>query len=119
MNRLTLAAAAVVAVSGLEFDYQQALISHNLSLTTYCTYLQYLSHDFTGSVAEGFVVTYPIHNNWNDLQGFVGYLPSDNSIWVAFRGTESWDNYWKIDFDDIFMKYDEFPECNCYVHTGF
>lgn len=70
-------------------------------------------------MAEGFVVTYPIHNNWNDLQGFVGYLPSDNSIWVAFRGTESWDNYWKIDFDDIFMKYDDFPECNCYVHTGF
>lgn len=75
--------------------------------------------DFTyQGVAEGFIPTKVLYNPKNDLNGLVGILPSDNSIWVAYRGTESLDN-WMIDFDSLQHKYATWPECDCKVHAGF
>jgi len=41
-------------------------------------------------VLEGFVPTKVLYDGViDDTEGFVGYLPSDESIYVVFRGTES------------------------------
>jgi predicted lipase len=53
-----------------------------------------------------------------DVEGFVGYLPSDNSIYIAYRGSESINN-WISNLDAFKDVYDEWPECNCEVHGGF
>ena len=52
------------------------------------------------------------------MQGYVGYLPSDKSIYVAYKGSESINN-WITDFDATQASYDIWPECNCNVHAGF
>ena len=70
-----------------------------------------MSHAYSGA-ALGFIPTKVIYNPVNDVNGYVGYLPSDNSIYVAFRGTESSQN-WQIDFDSTLINYDLFPECDC------
>ena len=76
-----------------------------------------MSHQYSGA-ALGFIPTKVIYNPVNDVNGYVGYLPSDNSIYVAFRGTESPLN-WQINFDSDLVNYDMFPECDCQVHKGF
>jgi hypothetical protein len=76
-----------------------------------------MSHKYIGT-SEGFIPTKVIYNPSNDVNGFIGYLPSDNSIYVAFRGTESLEN-WMIDFDSSKTKYNLWPECDCEVHAGF
>ena len=49
----------------------------------------------------------------------MGYLPSDKSIFVAFRGTENVLN-WATDLDVRKMKWKSHPECiDCWVHAGF
>lgn len=46
-------------------------------------------------------------------------MPTDNSIYVSFRGTESLDN-WLVDADAFKMNYTTWPECaDCEVHAGF
>jgi len=70
-----------------------------------------MSHNYSGA-ALGFIPTKVIYNPSNDVNGFIGYLPSDSSIYVAFRGTESLDN-WMVDFESFKTNYDVWPECNC------
>ena len=59
-----------------------------------------------------------IYDKHHDTQGFIGVLPSDKSIYVAFRGSESLDN-WIANFNVDKDKYTVWPECNCKVHSGF
>ena len=99
------------------WNYSQALISHELALTSYCGVTEYQTHTFIGA-AEGFVVTKVLYDKANDVEGYVGYLPSDQSIYVVFRGTASLDN-WLVDFDAFKTNFDEWPECDCEVHAGF
>jgi hypothetical protein len=103
--------------SNAVWNYSEALVSHELSLTSYCGMAEYQTHNFSGA-AEGFVVTKVIYDKSNDIEGYVGYLPSNQSIYVVFRGTESLDN-WLVDFDAFKTKYEEWPECDCEVHAGF
>lgn len=50
------------------------------------------------------------------MQGFVAYLPKDNTIVVAFRGSVDIEN-WIADLDAPSMIY---PKCTgCRVHVGF
>jgi predicted lipase len=57
--------------------------------------------------------------NWSDdTEGFIGYLPSDNSIYVAFRGSEDLRN-WFTNLSIDKEKYTSFPDCDCQVHSGF
>jgi putative lipase involved disintegration of autophagic bodies len=54
-----------------------------------------------------------------DVEGYVGYLPSDSSIFVVFRGTDSLQNL-VMDADATSSDYDVAPECgDCKVHSGF
>ena len=50
--------------------------------------------------------------------GFVGYLPSDKSIYVVFRGSSSIRN-WITNLDAYKTSYTSYPACKCEVHKGF
>lgn len=95
----------------------QARISLQLSQDSYCGKAVYMSQHYSGVVA-GFVPTKIISNLVDDVEGFVGYLPSDKSIYVAFRGSESIRN-WITNLTVDKMNYNTFPECACQVHSGF
>ncbi len=54
-----------------------------------------------------------------DVEGYIGYLPSDSSILVVFRGTDSLRNI-IMDADATSSDYEVVPECSgCKVHSGF
>ena len=71
-----------------------------------------------GYNATGFQVYSTIYDALYDTNGFIGYLPSDNSIYVSFRGSESVNN-WITDFDSTKTSYTSYPTCGCEVHQGF
>ena len=122
----------------LEFNIAQANTSLWLSAAAYCGSSNYMSHVFKGPT-EGFVVTGIIEDVRSDtegffllfafffflmiimektLEGFIGYLPSDKSIYVAYRGSSSTRN-WITNLDVVKTAYTSYPECNCEVHKGF
>ena len=76
-----------------------------------------MTHQFDGAT-EGFKVTRVIYDADHDTQGFIGYLPSDSSIYVVYRGTASFSN-WLTDLDSTKSDFPN-PNCiQCTVHTGF
>jgi predicted lipase len=84
----------------------------------YCGINEYLTHSFSGTIAD-FQVTKVIYNKSHDAEGFVGFLPSQKSIYVSFRGSESFSN-WYDNLDALKTKYTTYPECEkCNVHSGF
>ena len=113
-----------------------------LSAAAYCGSSSYRSHVFKGPTA-GFVVTSIIEDISTDTEGksskdttisylsvgnmlcclffpvgFVGYLPSDKSIYVVFRGSSSIRN-WITNLDAYKTPYTSYPACKCEVHKGF
>lgn len=58
------------------------------------------------------------HPDFYDITGMVGYLESDESIYVVFRGTVTPENS-AMNTNDKKIPYDVWPECNCKVHTGY
>ena len=103
---------AVVA----EWNMTQANIAVWLSAAADCGHENYESHVFQGPTT-GFVVTHTIWD-FKATEGYVGYLSSENAIYVVFRGTSSVKNYIT---DILFVKtpYTTFPECNAMVYLGF
>lgn len=96
------------------FDWDTANTCVLLCANAYCPTSTYETRNYN-SYAEGFVATYTIDNK-EDVQGFVGYMDSQKAIYVAYRGSESiedWANNldaWKVDY----------PSCSgCEVHEGF
>lgn len=74
-------------------------------------------HTFKGPTS-GFIVTDTI-NDKKDTQGFIGYLPSDKSIYVVFRGSSSIQN-WITDLTVTKTSYNEYCCSNsCKIHKGF
>jgi hypothetical protein len=69
------------------YDGTQAEKSLWLSSAAYCEPSTYLTRSFSSGPTAGFVATHHIQDTATDTQGFVGYLPSDKSIYVAFRGS--------------------------------
>ena len=59
-----------------------------------------------------------IYNPEDDTEGYIGYMPSNDSIYVVFRGSVSITN-WITDMTTTKSAYTTFPECNCQVHDGF
>lgn len=107
----------VAVIDGLTaYNETQGLTSLYLSMATFCNVSTYKTRKFIGPT-EGFVVTKVIDSALGTV-GFVGYLPSDASIYVAFRGSSSVRN-WISDFDVVKTSYTSFPECDCEVAQGF
>ena len=68
---------------------------------------------------EGFVATTVIENSTWDVFGYTGYLPSDKSIYVVFKGTTDV-REWVLDLTLTLSDYDTWPECGeCKVHAGW
>ena len=108
---------AVVSITlASNFNSSQAMISLYLSSATFCNVSTYGSRVYTGPT-EGFVWTSTINSLYGTV-GFVGYLPSDQSIYIAFRGSSSARN-WLSDLDVLKVSYDSFPQCECQVSKGF
>ena len=110
----------MAAVSSVAASYsnQQGQISVTLSADSYCGKDAIITHNF-GGAATGFVPTHVIYSGpAQDTQGYIGYLPSDESIYVVFRGSASLQN-WISDFTTTKTSYITWPECNCQVHQGF
>jgi hypothetical protein len=82
-----------------------------LSEYAYCGHDQYDQITF-GEAATGFVLKSIIYNVIDDTNGYIGYLPSDNSIYVSFRGSSSILN-WITDLSTTKTPYTSYPECNC------
>ena len=95
----------------------KAEISLQLSLAAYCGKDKYTSYEFK-SAADGFVVSIVVYDQSRDVEGFIGYLPSEQSLYIVFRGSESAENF-LTDFDGLKDPYLDWPECNCEVHSGF
>lgn len=87
-------------------------ISAVLSATAYCGKHTYLKRDWISPEVKGFVATKVISDYIHDTQGFVGYLPSNNSIYVVFRGSSSIPN-WITNINALQAKYRKWPECKC------
>lgn len=95
----------------------QAEISRELSNYAYCGHKEYMTLNYTDSV-KGFEPTLTIYNHSQDVEGFIGYLPSNDSIYVTFMGSTSIAN-WITNLDAFKSKYQMWPECNCEIHSGF
>lgn len=99
------------------YDNNQAQIALWLSAAAYCGKSAYKTHVFKGPTT-GFVVTDIISDTASDTEGYVGYLPSDKSIYVVYRGSSSIRN-WISNLDAFKTSYTSFSECGCQVHKGF
>ena len=95
----------------------EAYKSLHLSNYAYCGHSLYAQLAWQGDVSD-FVYTKTIYNADHDTEGFVGYLPSDNAIYVSFRGSSSLAN-WETNLNALPEPYLVWPECNCQVHGGF
>lgn len=74
--------------------------------------------NYTG-VLSGFIATKVISSGLiSDTEGFVGYMPSTESIYVVFRGTSAPQDL-ITDIDILRINYKSFPECKCGVDQGF
>ena len=93
-------------------------ISAALSATAYCGKQTYLTREWISPEVKGFVATKVISDYIHDTQGFVGYLPSNNSIYVVFRGSSSIPN-WITNINALQAKYKKWPKCKCQVHKGW
>jgi hypothetical protein len=82
------ALAGAVTATNKAYSASQAAISLQLSEYAYCGHSLY-SQVTWGGAATGFILKSVIYDILDDTNGFIGYLPSDNSIYVVFRGSES------------------------------
>jgi len=99
------------------FDAKTMNTSLWLSSAAYCGKDNYETMVLT-EYAKGFVVKGVIYDKPTNLQGFIGILPSANTIYVAFRGSSSIKN-WIDDAEVLKVDYKTYPECNSKVHDGF
>lgn len=87
-----------------------------LSGAAYCDRVDYPSM-VLGGPAKGFVYKDTLHDPATDVQGYIGILPSQSTIYIVLRGSSSLLNW----LDDIEVKLVPYPLCNnpCKVHYGF
>lgn len=99
------------------YDPNQALINVWLSGAAYCDKDTYGKMIVSGP-ASGFVYKNTLYDPKTDLQGFIGIIPSQKTIYIAYRGTSSYYN-WLDDLQVKQVSYYTYPECNCKIHNGF
>ena len=100
-----------------DYDKEQANTCVYLSGAAYCGKENYETMVLVGP-ASGFVYKETLYDIKTDLQGYIGYLSSKNTIYVALRGSSSALN-WLNDFEIRLVDYTSWPSCDCKVHNGF
>ena len=115
LRNLVFAGSAFTAAMANSFDWTMANITLYHSQNTYCDPTSYEDRNYHG-VLEGFVPTYTIDDDDHDTHGYVGYHTGQKNIYVAFRGSESIQNW----VDNLDVKLTDYPLCDgCEVHDGF
>lgn len=100
---------------GVVYDWQFGELALWHSESTYCDPPNYLTRTYKGILA-GFVPVYRIYEKSHGTEGYIGYTTSQNTIYVAFRGSAELQN-WLDNIDVILTNY---PLCSgCEVHRGF
>lgn len=99
------------------YDIDQANIGEYLSGAAYCGKDKYKTMQLDG-VASGFVYQDTLYDIKTDLQGYIGYLSSKKTIYVALRGSSSVLN-WLDDAEVKLVDYTNWSTCGCKVHYGF
>lgn len=103
------------AVVSAAYDWTYGNITLMHSESAYCDYNNYMTKSYKGLLAD-FVPTYSIYDPSHDTHGYIGYSSSQQAIYVAFRGSESVQN-WIDNLDVVLTPY---PLCSgCNVHKGF
>jgi len=100
-----------------KYDYNILMSNVWLSGAAYCNKENYNKMNI-GGPASDFEVKSILYDRLTDVQGYIGILPSQNTINILIRGTSSVIN-WVDDFQINLVPYESFPECNCKVHYGF
>ena len=100
------------------FDFQRGNVSISLSEAAYCGVKDYFAYPFDSTYVKGFQISYEIFDDSSDTHGFIGYLPSMNTIYVSFRGSESISK-WITNIDAIKKPYPPCESEGCEVHKGF
>ena len=88
-----------------------------LSGAAYCEKDSYTTM-ILGGPATGFVYKETLHDIHTDVQGYIGVMPSTDTIYVVIRGSSSVLN-WLDDFEIKLVDYTTYPDCGCTVHNGF
>jgi len=102
-------------VNASTYDWTFGELSLWHSEASYCDPPSYLTRTYKGVLA-GFIPVYAIYDKSHDTNGYIGYTPSQSTIYVSFRGSESIQN-WLDNLDVILTSY---PLCSgCEVHKGF
>ena len=103
----------------LKYDAEEAHRSVLLSAQAFCDKGTFLTKEWYNSTA-GFQATYVTDDKEYDATGYVGYLPSEESIYVVYRGSEGWQN-WMANLEFTMRPYTSFhDQCeDCKVHKGF
>ena len=114
---LTTASLAQDVPVGATWSLSDAEISREFSNYAYCGQKIYSVLTYEGQV-KGFQHSMTLYNKGEDVEGFIGYLPSNNSIYVVFKGSTSIKN-WITNLDGTKAKYKTWSDCNCSVHAGF
>lgn len=106
-----------ININSKPFSLEQANITAILSAAAYCN-----KNDLYNIVwrepAKGFQIIDIIHDFATDVNGYIGVLSSQKTIYIVFRGSQSIRN-WIEDFEVKQVDYSTFPECQCKVHKGF
>jgi len=110
---LSIVGSVVMASASYDWDFGTLSLWH--SEASYCDPPSYTNRTYKGVLA-GFVPVYWIYDKSHDTNGYIGYTPSQSTIYVSFRGSETIQN-WIDNLDAILTNY---PRCsNCEVHKGF
>ena len=112
---LLLVLLAVAQTAAASYDWHTGNTSIWLCAAAYCETNTYQTRTFRG-YSSGFVVTDVLDYKSKDVQGFIGYLPSQNSIYVVYRGSTSIKD-WLNNLDALTTSYDKCSDCK--VHKGF
>jgi len=107
-------AGLVGIASTFAYNINHANTSVWLSGAAYCSKAQYDVMKLSGP-AEGFHLEDILYDPKTDVQGFTGFLPSQKTAYIAFRGSSSILNW----IDDAEFLKTAYPECDCEVHSGF
>lgn len=114
---LKLLSISFMFLSVKSYDISNANICEYLSGAAYCGKEQYKTMHLDGP-ASGFVYQDTLYDIKTDLQGYIGYLSSKKTIYVALRGSSSVLN-WLDDAEVKLVDYTSWPTCGCKVHYGF
>ena len=100
-------------------DINQVFTNVWLSGAAYCNKDNYKTMVLSGP-ATGFLYRDTLYDIKTDLQGYIGVLSSEKTIYIVFRGSSSILN-WMDDFEMSLVPYDTYlSECNdCKIHNGF